>query len=798
MIRLALTLSFLLAALNFSSAQNFADKVIETLKKSVEEYPQEKIYLHLDKPYYVSGEIMWFKAYHVAGSYHQPSPLSNTIYVELLNHKNNLVKQIILKSDSGFAAGNILLPDSLNTGNYLLRAFTPWMRNFSESYFYHREISILNPSTTDAIKKEETIDIQFFPESGDLLTGVLTKIGFKAVGADGLSREVKIKIVDNTGAEVVKAESNRLGMGAFSIVAEGGKKYFALINELKDQRPLPEAKATGFNIAATVLMDKPNVTLRLQSTPTTPGKQNATLVCHTRGIVNYVAKVDLTPNIVFVQIPKANLLSGISTITLFDGNDRAVAERLIFIDQNDELRVTITPNKANYTAREEVKLTIKVTDANQNPVAANLSLAVCDNQQVILDENNAGIKNYLLLTSDLVGHIETPGYYFNTQNADRFVAVDFLMLTQGWRRYNWSTMLEGKWPTINFLIDRGLTINGTLKDLYTRKPVAGGKVTYLSTGSDEIQIATTNELGRFSIYNLVYYDSTKSVLQGENKKGKKAVAFDIDKFEPPISTVAINPFLYSSNNFERSLIEKSLERKRIDASYKFDGQTIMLEGVEVKAEKIMEEVTSRMYGKGNATIMASDIPGSITYQHPLQLIQGRVSGVQVTGSGLSYNVTIRGVGSTSNNSPLIMVDNIATDINTLSSIPVSAIESVEIFKGPEAAVFGSEGSNGAILFYTKRGARITVPPMGIYNVQLSGYYTEKEFYSPRYDVKQPEHVKPDIRTTIYWNPHIKTNENGEASLSFFTNDNVSTVTGIIEGISGFGKVAHGVFHYKVE
>jgi hypothetical protein len=796
--RIIVRLLFFLSAINFGYAQNVSDRVIETLKKSVEEFPQEKIYLHIDKPYYVSGEIVWFKAYHVAGSYHQPSPLSNTIYVELLNAKQNLIKEVILKSDSGFAAGNFILPDSLPSGNYLLRAYTPWMRNFPESYFYHRELTVLNPTEVQSVKKEEAIDIQFFPESGDLLTGVLTKIGFKAIGSDGLSRKVKLKIVNSDGKEVTQAESNALGMGAFSLVAENGKKYFAQLSDEKAQLPLPEAKATGFNITATTPADKTNITLRLQSTPSTQAKQNAVLVCHTRGIVNYAAKVDLTPNIVFLQVPKANLLSGISVVTLFNGDGQAVAERLVFIDHQDELIVKITPDKSNYKAREEVKLSIKVTDANNNPVATNLSLAVCDTEQVVLDENNEGIKNYFLLTSDLVGHIESPGYYFNKQNADRLEAADLLMLTQGWRRYNWKDMLENKWPTIQFLIDRGLSINGTLKDLYSQKPIAGGKVTYLSTGSDEIQIATTDELGRFGIYNLVYYDSTKSVLQGENKRGKKTVSFHIDKQDAPPSTIAINNFLSSSTNFERSLIEKSLERKRIDESYKFDGQTIVLEGMEIKGEKITEPITTKMYGKGNATILASEILGSISYQHPLQLIQGRVSGVQVTGSGLSYNVIIRGIGSTSNSSPLIMVDNIAIDINSLATIPVSAIESVEVFKGPEAAVFGSDGANGAILFYTKTGSNIAVPAMGIYNVQLSGYFTEKEFYSPRYDVKQPEHVKPDIRSTVFWKSTIKTDENGEATLSFFTNDNVSTMKGIIEGISPFGKLASGTFSYKVE
>lgn len=794
-------LIFYIFCLNTASAQDdLSNKIIETLKKNIEEFPQEKIYLHLDKPYYVSGDIIWFKAYLVAGSYHQPSPLSMTIHVELIDAKSEVIQSILVKSDSGFSVGSLILPDSLPGGSYLLRAYTPWMKNFPDAYFYQREITILNPAGSTPTMVKEGIDLQFFPESGELLYDVRSKIAFKAIGPDGLSRKIKLRVFDDTDSLIVETESNALGMGAFVMLPTNGKKYFARINSTETKISLPTAKTSGFNIMATLSVNKPNITCRLQSTSMTAGKQGLTIVSHSRGIVNYVAKVDLSHNLAFVQIPKSSLLSGISTITLFTSTGQPVAERLVFVDHEDDLSIEVTMDKESkeYSVREKITIQLKVTDKENNPIVTNLSMAICDDQQVILDEENVSIKNYLLLTSDLIGHIENPGYYFNPLNGDRVEAVDYLLMTQGWRRFKWEEVLQNKWFSVQYPIDKGLSISGNLKDNLTKKPIQGGKVTYLSDDpKSDLQIAITGESGLFSLYNLIYYDTTNIVLQGENKRGNKGVLFEIkEDLNHPIK---YNPKYVSKNlkEFEKSIIEKSLERKKIDAAYQFDEKTIILDEIEILADKIDEKAEAKVYGKGNATLVADEIPGSQTYLHPLQLLQGRVSGVLVSGSGLNYSITIRGVGSTTNNTPLIMVDNITIDINSLAGIPVRNIESVEVFKGPEAAVFGSDGANGAVLFYTKKGSNWKPPVEGMYTLQRTGYHTAKEFYSPKYDVKRPEHVKPDIRPTIFWKPLIQTDENGLATISFYSNDNKSTMTGIIEGISSYGKLAHGKFHFKV-
>ena len=722
-----------------SGAQNnLSAKVIETMKKATEEYPQEKVYLHLDRPYYGSGDVIWMKAYLVAGSYHQPSPLSKTIHVELIDEGKKIFQSILLKSDSGFVAGHMSLPDSLKSGNYLIRAYTPWMKNFPETYFFQRQLSILNITGGVSEKIKDDVDLQFFPESGDLLYDVRSKVGFKAVGPDGLSRKIKFKLFTDTDSLLAEVESNQLGMGAFQMVPRSGRKYYAqLISPVPKKVALPTPKTSGFTITVTQSPDKPHIALRLQSTKVTPDKQDALIVSQTRGVVNYIAKVDLSHGLAFVLVPKDVLLSGISTFTLFNGSGQPVAERLAFLDQQDDLIVEASLNKKEYAPREQATLKIKVTSKNGNPVSTNLSLAITDDQQVILDPDNPTIKNYFLLTSDLTGYVENPGYYFNPSNSDRAEALDFLLLTQGWRRFVWGDILQDKWPSVVFPIDKGLKLSGKLVDSFSKKPIQDGKVTYMRIGpTPDLQVATTGETGEFVFDELIYYDSANLTIQGQTKKGNKTVLAKLDEqTSPPVDYTPVN-IASTLEEYEHSILKKMQERKNIDA--KFDQNAIMLEGVEIKSTKIDETKENRIYGSGSSTIVASEIAGSQAFLHPLQLLQGRVSGVLVSGGGTSYSVTIRGVGSiNSGTTPLIMVDNVPVDIGSLSGLSVKDIESVQVFKGADAAIFGTSGGNGAILFYTKRGGGWKPPSQGIFNFERIGYHSVKEFYSPKYDVENP-------------------------------------------------------------
>jgi hypothetical protein len=784
-----------------SSPEDPLARIVAGFARYLEQLPQEKVYVHLDRPYYSSGETIWLKTYLTAGPYHEPSPFSLTIYVELINDRHQLVQQVKLQAVNGSAAGNISIPDSVTSGNYLIRAYTNWMRNTGEAYFYHRPIRIWSNSNAAAnSSQQKTIDVQFFPEGGDLVKGILSKVAFKSIGPDGLGKKIAGKILDQTKV-VCEFQSNSLGMGIFHIVPEPGKQYRAIVEGTTKEFLLPPPKDEGLVMTVINAPKSNDIVLKAQVTDFR-NIRTIFIVAQTRGVVCYSARADLSTNIAVAKIPKASFPSGIAQITITDINGSPLAERLIFMDAKDQLTLSIKVDKSIYAPRELVKLDIDAKDADGKPVVADLSLAVCDNQQVLIDENRETINTYLLLSSELIGNIETPGYYFNTAIKDRDDALDHLLLTQGWRRFTMKKALEEKWEPPSFNVEQGLTIKGRLVNLHNDKPVAEGKVSYLSIYPiPETRTATTNEKGEFEFKHIAYFDSTQAMLQGETKKGSKAVKVIVDStvIFPQVS-FPVPRSQQTQSDFEKAFVAKQVDRENIARQYNEEGKAITLEAIEIEGKKDeTEKLGSKVYGSGTKTINVAGEVGLENLLHPLQLVQGRVAGVQVTGNGMSWSVKIRGVSSiNSGTTPLIMIDDIPVGIETLQTLSVQDVASVTVWKGPDAAIFGARAANGVIGFYTKKGAvRQALPVEGRVNLIASGFQTERQFYAPKYDVQKPEHSTPDKRITLFWAPYIQTDSTGHASIEFYNHDEETSITGVIEGITTSGRAGAASFSYRI-
>jgi hypothetical protein len=199
---LALLLSTIILLGSFRTDPGILEAVVKKLQDFHARQPQEKIYLQLDKPFYVAGDSIWFKAYLVEASLHSLDSQNHVMYVELLNSVNKIVQRKMLYAN-GVSFGDFVLADTLREGKYLIRAYTNYMRNVGEDFFFKKEISILNPAPAYVSQREtvmtnpDSIDLQFFPEGGELVAcGKFTRVAFKATGQDGKGISLEGEIFD--------------------------------------------------------------------------------------------------------------------------------------------------------------------------------------------------------------------------------------------------------------------------------------------------------------------------------------------------------------------------------------------------------------------------------------------------------------------------------------------------------------------------------------------------------------------------------------------------------------------------
>ena len=775
-----------------------ADTIPSLLEKYIAEYPVEKVYVHTDRNYYAPGEQIWLKSYTVAGSLNQPSPISNNIHLELIAPDKSLVSSALLYSEKGFANGNFQLPDSIKNGTYLIRAYTSWMQNFGEDYFFQKEIEVLGGLAQEPVPaKDSPSTVQILPEGGQLVVGVPSRVAI-------YSDLDTFQLVDNTGNKLTDVATTHNRMGLFGITPQAGINY-SLVDKNGNKYNLPQPMSTGFTIEARPnLQDMVKITLR--SNAATTNKEKMLLLVHSGGLISYALDVDLSNQISILNLPKENMPEGISHITLFNKNNLPVAERLVFV-KKELITQQIKLDKNIYNTRDKVTLDLTVTYLNGTPVQGNFSLAALDIAQLPSGDISENIKSNLLLSADLKGKIETPAYYFSDNSPEVNENLDLLMMTKGWSRFTWQDVLQENYPSIQYLIEKGINVKGRIIDKFNGKPIEKGKVTYFDNQMNPpfIDQLEANDEGFFIINNIAAYNDHIVTFQGANKKGKgqQYIGFDIQDsiyYEEPNlwSPPSTEPLAEQTDVF----VEKSKERALIDESYDFDTTATRLDDVVVEGLRNVISQEQSAYGPGDVTFSYEDVQvGQKVGRTPLDIIQGKVSGVQITGMGFSQSVTIRGgmSGFSAGASPAFYLNDVPTDLATILAMPATAIERVEIFKGPSAAIFGANGATGVMVFYTYTGGGYQKPTEGMYTTVLkNAYQGKREFFAPDYSEELPEHIKPDRRVLVHWAPSIITNESGKATVEFYTTDLETTIQLDIQGLSNNGKPLATTKYIEVE
>lgn len=813
---------FLCFSFQYIPAQKTIQDILEHYK-SYNKVGSDKVYVQTDKPYYTTGETIWLKAYIVEAIRHLKSPHSQIVYVELIDPADSLVATRRLMIENVGAAGDIRLSPDWPTGNYTLRAYTNYMRNADEQYFYRQSIPVWfqdlenkGSSKTSSSSPELAIEqapatrpnLQFFPEGGELVAGLKSKMGIKLTDKLGNGIALEGNLVEENGQPVAVFRTFDFGLGVVSFTPENGKSYRAEVEVggITQTYPIPEILASGYNLNIGNLGN--SLDLRVQASPA-ESLEGGFLIGHLRGgvFLQQVFTAEQASSF-STQLSTVNLPDGVAQFTLYKADGEPVCERLVFVDNpTDDLNVKLSANKEQYNTRQKVSLDIDLQDKSGRPVVADLSLAITDLSAVSSSSNSENIKSWLLLNSDLRGEVKNPGFFFSEPfNGKRRYLLDALMLTHGWRKFVWTNVPK---TPMTYPGEQGILITGATTKLgqpdvpiptYTRLNVLESDLF-----QNEQQ---TDEQGRFSFGPYLFQDTIEIVLQARKlkknaKKNKGKLSGDrfVDiQLTPDVSPPEILPYDFSAPLASSGSLDKYLsisqEQKRNDRI--FDGMSVNFDEITVTGrrkqkteEEVIEEIVA-YYGEPTHRLMLDSLMG--TDGSSLFDVLMRMPGVLVTGSYPNQSVQVRGsVSFNASTSPLYLLDGSPIDESFAASMRANEVFLIDLLSGPEASIYGSRASNGVIALYSRRGSResaITERKPGIVNFTHPGLYKARQFFSPNYAKRKPDHQKPDLRTTLFWAPTISFDGSNSAKLEFYTCDNSGTYLLKLEGISSTGQLIY--------
>jgi hypothetical protein len=428
-------------------------------------------------------------------------------------------------------------------------------------------------------------------------------------------------------------------------------------------------------------------------------------------------------------------------------------------------------------------------------VMGHFSVSIVDENKVGVNENEENtILTGLLLTSDLTGKVEEPNYYFANISDETRCNLDLVMLTNGYRRFEWKALLNNAYPPLSYQAERTLEIAGTAKMLSGR-PLAKGTVSLiaLSSGSPVLS-EVTDDKGNFRFGKLMFADTGRFMLQAVNAKGNNNTGLTYVADKPaPVAAWPYPQIIQPDTGKEiKAYLDNNIKKR--DQLY-VQGQITgkMLQEVKVKGLRIEKSAITSRYGFVDYTIKGADV----NYGTLSDRLTGRIPFVSFDKGISGHAVAQKRVIAKPYGVPMrVVVDGIAMrpdfDINSIST---AFVEKVEAITNP---VTYDRETEGVIFITLKHGLSASeIPSKGVLPVKAIGFYTAREFYSPKYENRDA--VKSaDFRTTIYWNPEIMTNKNGIAKFDYYNADGTGNYRIVIEGIDEEGNLGRQVYHYKIE
>ena len=780
----------LIVPVAFSQNEQVGKNMVNDFNQYRSQNIQEKLYVHTDKDSYISREICWFRIYYMDAFFNAPASLSKIAYVEILDRNNRPMLQQKVSLKPGESNGSIIIPINIPTGTYKFRAYTSWMKNFSPEYFFEKTIRIINTKnlqTDSTLRKIKKYDVQFFPEGGNLVRQVESKVAFRITDSYGRGLPCDGILMNQTGDTILRFQPLHMGLGNFVFTPATGQTYKALIRFPQGEtvtKELPAAYASGYVISL-VKNQASRIALNVHASDDMED-QDIYLVVHGQHTVLPAKSGRLNAHSLTFTVESSELEDGISQFTVFNHDGQPLCERLYFKYPEKKLEISTSANP-EYGIREKVSLDLSVKDQSGNPASADMSMAVyrLDSLQ---DVDETDIRYYLYLSSEL-GAIESPSFYFEGDGKSREADMENLMLTHGWRRFNWKDIVQHKSLQVEFSPEfDGHIITGKLVDNKTGAGVPYEGV-YLSVPSTRTQYRPTlsDANGRVKFEVTGFYGTQELVVQ-TNPREDSASHIEINSpFLQRYSSSVLPEFTIPNINSPTLLYQSIHEQVR----HVFDGTRLSKFG--------MQNVDSNtFYVTPDEKYMLDDYT---RFQTMEEVLREYVRSMKVNRRGDNFQIYLvnNPVKRFFPDEPLILIDGVPFFYtNELIQQDPMKIKRLDLIN--REYVIGYQAYPGIINCITYQGDLdgIVLDPHALV-LDYPGIPESREFFAPKYETEeQIDSRMPDYRTLLYWSPQIKSGPEGDKPISFYTSDIPGKYAVVVQGLSDSGVPGSRLLFFTVK
>ena len=688
------------------------------------ELPREVAYVHLNKSIYIKGEQLGYKAYVYDKDKKLPSQETKNLYCALIDDEGRMIKKQLIRIEQGIGSGIMELDSLIASGRYRFRAYTNWMRNFSEPNYFEQELQILDPDEDEPDMETagaEAIDAQFLPEGGHAVAGLDAVYGAVIKDQRGFGIPfIEGVVVDEKENFITNFRLNAMGIGRFGFPIKPGHRYFATFTHKgKDyQIPLEMAEPLGIVMKLQELRDKIGLIFNARFRNKSNLKVPYLLTIHDG---ENLKALDLNfegKDQVIRLLPKEELFKGMNIITLFNPKGKPILERLYFNQQSVSLKSVVSYE----VKRDRDSLFIKLNVPGAQAAQWNsLSISALPGNTISYG-GHYNLPSYHLLRPYINGAIENASYYFQDPSPKKAFELDNLLITQGWSSYDWNSIFN-KPPNYLFDFEKGISYKVNIN---TKK---GNQFYIFPTANHTSQLLSLEE-GREDFFVDEFYPLADEKLGigeiGKENGTEQAKVFI--QFKPssiPDFKNLSYPILSNKTGLQKEDVDMPLiSFAKLEKLQQLDEVMVIQDRTKSRLERLKNRTT------GKVDIFEDNDPRR--NQFLSSYLNGR--GYITNEYAGDFFITARNPNTPNNARPIIYLDGILLiDFNILFQFRMDIVDYIEI--NPSGVGSGILGGGGVIKIVTDpfRRARQGMSKSFYtpYEIPLA-FEPKKRFYNPAY------------------------------------------------------------------
>jgi hypothetical protein len=766
----------------FCDTWSFSQLPYQILTSDARSKFSEELYVSTDRSIYIAGEELYLKIYCIGRLTHNTSRISSVAYVSLLNRFNNPVAQVKIRINGTSGSGYFTLPDSLSTGNYTLATCTRWMQNFAPELFSYKNISVINPfSNTDNMGvpsgKPEVDTVIFYPESGNIIAGVENVIGFRCLRTNRDPVQISGVITDSINNILCQVQSDDDGFGLFSINPPGNSRLYLKISDRKmtsERFELPGANDSGVAVSISKSGEYGILKLKvLRGDNFNPRNRKYHLIYAPVSLAPFVLDTDPLTNDEII-LKSNSLPSGLASIIFTDDTGHRYAERWLYNNTKPGLKISVKADKQFYSAREKVKIDIFTTDSADKPVESNLSVSVVRPGTLTETDTNP------------VQELQIPGLPVSKDKRGTSGINDgliFLHTNKDLRESNTDLQKPVLLPEPD-----GHLITGTIRNTISGEPLRRENIILSFVGKTALcRFTKTDENGRFIFVSLE---------EGDREIVIQPLSPALDEYYVELD----NPFPEAfTKSYTRTL---NLDTGMLDIINKviISMQVKRIYGplLPIKSAPQKKISLNDFYGLPEFTTRMSDFIQLTSLREAIKEI---VPGVVTTGrrGKTIINTIYKHNYQIETRDPIVIVDGVPVfDHEKVLNIPGDKIEKIDVLN---MGYYISDISlDGVIDITTQKGDLSLIEfDKPVFRQEFEALQPESGFSSPDYsDVSQIKNRIPDFRNTVYWNPDVRTQDNGKTEVEFYTSDEPDDYILLVEGFTANGHRVSTTLHFSIK